>query len=67
MLRRHFKTQSIFARKEGQVKSSTAVKVGKQLGFSDYEQTTAKKNVKKEKFLTEMNKVVPWRPPPRLY
>jgi len=34
---------------------------GKQLGFSDYEQTTAKKRTKKEKFLAEMEKVVPWQ------
>ncbi len=34
---------------------------GKQLGFSDYEQTTAKKRTKKEKFLAEMDQVVPWQ------
>jgi hypothetical protein len=28
---------------------------GKQLGFSDYELTTAKKQNKREKFLTEMS------------
>ena len=33
---------------------------GKQLGFSDYEQTTAKKQTKREKFLAEMELVVPW-------
>jgi IS5 family transposase len=33
---------------------------GKQLGFSDYEQTTAKKQTKREKFLAEMEAVVPW-------
>ena len=33
---------------------------GKQLGFSDYEQTTAKKQTKREKFLAEMEVVVPW-------
>jgi IS5 family transposase len=27
---------------------------GKQLGFSDYEQSTAKKRTKREKFLAEM-------------
>jgi hypothetical protein len=31
---------------------------GKQLGFGDYEQSTAKKQTKKEKFLAEMDKVV---------
>jgi IS5 family transposase len=33
---------------------------GKQLGFSDYEQTTAKKQTKREKFLAEMEALVPW-------
>jgi len=33
---------------------------GKQLGFSDYELTTAKKQTKREKFLAEMDSVVPW-------
>ncbi len=31
---------------------------GKQLGFGDYEQSTAKKHTKREKFLAEMDKVV---------
>jgi IS5 family transposase len=35
---------------------------GKQLGFGDYEQNTAKKRTKREKFLAEMYKVVPWQP-----
>jgi transposase, IS5 family len=34
---------------------------GKQLGFSDYELTTAKKQTKREKFLSEMEGVVPWQ------
>ena len=34
---------------------------GKQLGFSDYELTTAKKQSKREKFLAEMESVVPWQ------
>jgi transposase, IS5 family len=33
---------------------------GKQLGFGDYEQTAAKKRTKREKFLAEMDQVVPW-------
>jgi IS5 family transposase len=33
---------------------------GKQLGFTDYELTTAKKRTKREKFLAEMQEVVPW-------
>ena len=35
---------------------------GKQLGFSDYELTTAKKQTKREKFLSEMEVVVPAMP-----
>jgi IS5 family transposase len=35
---------------------------GKQLGFGEYEQTTAKKRTKREKFLAEMDAVVPWQP-----
>jgi transposase, IS5 family len=34
---------------------------GKQLVFSDYEITTAKKQTKREKFLSEMEVVVPWQ------
>ena len=34
---------------------------GKQLGFSDYELTTTKKQTKREKFLSEMEVVVPWQ------
>jgi IS5 family transposase len=34
---------------------------GKQLGFSDYEITTAKKQTKREKFLSKMELVVPWQ------
>ena len=34
---------------------------GKQLGFGDYEQATAKKRTKREKFLADMDKVVPWQ------
>jgi IS5 family transposase len=34
---------------------------GKQLGFSDYELTRAKKQTKREKFLSEMEVVVPWQ------
>ena len=30
-------------------------------GFSDYQQTTAKKRIKKEKLLAEMDQVVPWQ------
>jgi transposase, IS5 family len=33
---------------------------GKQLGFSDYELTTAKKQTKHEKFVAEMEAVVAW-------
>ena len=34
---------------------------GKQLGFSDYELATAKKQTKREKFLSETEAVVPWQ------
>ena len=34
---------------------------GKQLGFSDYALTTAKMQTKREKFLSEMETVVPWQ------
>ncbi len=34
---------------------------GKQLGFGDYEQSTAKKYTKRERFLSEMEAVVPWK------
>ncbi len=33
---------------------------GKQLGFSDYEQTTAKKQTDGKKFLAKMEAGVPW-------
>jgi IS5 family transposase len=34
---------------------------GKQHDFSDYELTTAKKQAKREKFLSEMEAEVPWQ------
>ena len=34
---------------------------GKQLGFLDYELTAAKKQTNREKFLSEMEAVVPWQ------
>ncbi len=34
---------------------------GNQLGFTDYELTTAKKRTKREKFLAEMETVDPWQ------
>lgn len=34
---------------------------GKQLGFSDFEQTTLKMQTKREEFPYEMEAVVPWR------
>jgi len=33
----------------------------KQFGFGDYEQSTAKKRTKRERFLFEMEAVVPWQ------
>ena len=35
---------------------------GKQLGFADYKQTSAKKRAKREKFLAEMDQMVSWQP-----
>ena len=35
---------------------------GKQLGFSDYAPTTAKKRTKKEKFLANTDLLLPWQP-----
>jgi IS5 family transposase len=32
----------------------------KQLGFGDYEQSTAKRRTRRERFLAEMESVVPW-------
>jgi hypothetical protein len=34
---------------------------GKRLGFGDYEQIAVKKRTKREKFLAEMDAVVPWQ------
>jgi len=34
---------------------------GKQLGFADHEQSMAKKRTKRERFLSEMEAVVPWK------
>lgn len=34
---------------------------GKQLGFGDYEQSTAMKRTKRERFLPEMEAVVSWK------
>lgn len=34
--------------------------VNKQLRFGDYEQATAKECTRRERFLTEMEEVVPW-------
>ncbi len=34
---------------------------GKQLGFGDYEQSTDRKRTKREKFLADIEQVVPWQ------
>ena len=39
----------------------TGMMGSKQLGFGDYEQATAKKRTRRERFLGEMEKVVPWK------
>ena len=33
----------------------------KQFGFGDYEQSSAKKRTRRERFLAEMEAVVPWK------
>jgi IS5 family transposase len=33
----------------------------KQFGFGDYEQSTAKKRTRRERFLAEMEAIVPWK------
>ena len=43
------------------LQARTGVMSGKQLGFSDYELATAKKQTKREKFLGEMEAMVPWQ------
>lgn len=35
---------------------------GKQFGFDDYEESTAKKQTNRKKFLAKMEQVVPWQP-----
>jgi IS5 family transposase len=35
---------------------------GRQLSFGDYEQSTAKKRTRRERFLAEMDAVVSWDP-----
>jgi len=60
-LRRLWKTQGICGTMESLSQARTGVMGGKQLGFSDYELTTAKKQTKREKFLSEMEAVVPWQ------
>ncbi len=35
---------------------------GKQFGFGDYEQTTVRKRTRRERFLAEMEAIVPWKP-----
>jgi hypothetical protein len=44
-----------------QSQAKTGLMGGKQLGFSDYELNTAKKQTKREKLLSEMEVVVPWQ------
>ena len=58
---RLWKTQAICARIEISIKDRTWGIGGKRLGLADYEQSTAKKHTKREKFLAEMETGVPWR------
>ena len=59
-LGRFWKTQAFRATMEPLSQARTELMGGKQLGFSDYELTIAKKQTKREKFLAEMEAVVPW-------
>jgi IS5 family transposase len=60
-LRRHWKTQPICAKIGLCLQVWTGLMGSKQLGFGDYEQTTAKKRTRRERFLAEMEAVVPWK------
>jgi hypothetical protein len=56
------KNPAIRTRIGAKTKARTGVMGGKQWDYPDCEQTTAKKRTKKEKFLDEMDQVVPWQP-----
>jgi hypothetical protein len=60
-LGRLWKTQPICAKISLLPQFWTGLMGGKQLGFSDYELTTAKKQTKRERFLSEMEEVDPWQ------
>ena len=61
-LGRLWKSRAIRARIGKCTRLNTQVLGSKKLSFSDYEPTTAKKRIKKVKFLAEMDQVVPWPP-----
>jgi hypothetical protein len=44
-----------------QSQARTRVTVGRQLGFSGYELSSAKKQTRRDKFFTEIESVVPWQ------
>lgn len=58
-LGRLWKTQPGCASMSLKSQARTGLMGGKQLGFSDYALTTAKKQTNREKFLSEMEVVVP--------
>ena len=60
LLGRLWKTQAIRGTIALSSQARTGLMGGKQLGFSDYVITKAKKQTKREKFLSEMEVVVPW-------
>jgi len=61
VLWRRWKTQIIPGTMALWSQARTGLMGGKQLGFSDYELTTAKKQTKRQNFLSEMEVVAPWQ------
>ena len=60
VLRRLWKTSVICVTMALYLQAKSVLMGVKQLGFSDYEITTAKNQTKREKSLSEMEAVVPW-------
>ena len=59
-LRETLENQVLLCENSAVISGQERLMDGKQLGSSDYEQSTAKKRTKREKFLAEMEQVVPW-------
>ena len=56
-----WKTQAVRSKIPVYAQARSGLVGSKQLGFGDYEQTTVKKRTKRERFLSGMEKVVPWK------